>query len=85
MESDSVDSFPVGKQWTYEPEYDGFRCLAFRDGETLRERKPTPVKPVLVVEDGADHITSDYIRHGAKLLRWRDDKAPWDCTIEQLK
>src|SRR5436309_336548 len=27
-----VDAIPEGKQWQYEPKWDGFRCLAFRDG-----------------------------------------------------
>ena len=32
MEALSVDSIPVGEAWRYEPKWDGFRCLAFRDG-----------------------------------------------------
>jgi ATP-dependent DNA ligase len=32
MEALSVDAIPVGKEWQYEPKWDGFRCLAFRDG-----------------------------------------------------
>jgi len=32
MESRSVDEIPVGDNWQYEPKWDGFRCLAFRDG-----------------------------------------------------
>jgi ATP-dependent DNA ligase len=32
MEALSVDSIPVGETWRYEPKWDGFRCLAFRDG-----------------------------------------------------
>jgi ATP-dependent DNA ligase len=35
MEALSVDDIPVGPQWQYEPKWDGFRCLAFRDGERL--------------------------------------------------
>jgi ATP-dependent DNA ligase len=50
-----------------------------------RERKPVPLKPVLVAEVSADHITGDYMRHGAKLLRWREDKAPAACTMDQIK
>jgi ATP-dependent DNA ligase len=50
-----------------------------------RERKPIPLKPVLVAEVSADHITGDYMRHGAKLLRWREDKAPAACTMDQIR
>jgi ATP-dependent DNA ligase len=31
MEALSVDTIPVGPEWQYEPKWDGFRCLAFRD------------------------------------------------------
>jgi ATP-dependent DNA ligase len=32
MESRSVDEIPIGDDWQYEPKWDGFRCIAFRDG-----------------------------------------------------
>src|SRR3954453_20831018 len=35
MEAKSVDEIPVGDEWQYEPKWDGFRCLAFRDGEKV--------------------------------------------------
>jgi ATP-dependent DNA ligase len=35
MESQSVDTTPVGPEWLYEPKWDGFRCLAFRDGKSI--------------------------------------------------
>jgi ATP-dependent DNA ligase len=35
MEAASVDTLPVGKEWQYEPKWDGFRCLAFRDGRKV--------------------------------------------------
>jgi ATP-dependent DNA ligase len=50
-----------------------------------RERVPVPLHPVLVVEVSADHITGEHMRHGARLLRWRTDKAPESCTIDQIK
>jgi len=31
-----------------------------------------------------DHVSAGRIRHGAKLLRWRDDKNPRECTFRQL-
>src|SRR3954470_2725770 len=36
MEAMSVSSIPEGPDWQYEPKWDGFRCLAFRDGRTVR-------------------------------------------------
>jgi ATP-dependent DNA ligase len=35
MEARSVDAIPVGKQWQYEPKWDGFRCLLARDGDAV--------------------------------------------------
>jgi ATP-dependent DNA ligase len=51
---------------------------------TGRERKPVPVRPEEVVEVSADHITDNYMRHGGRLMRWRDDKPPLRCTMTQL-
>ena len=38
MEAKSVEAIPTGKQWQYEPKWDGFRCLAFRDGTEVELR-----------------------------------------------
>ena len=35
MEALSVDVVPEGDQWQYEPKWDGFRCIAFRDGPNI--------------------------------------------------
>src|SRR5437773_10163509 len=35
MEAKSVDTIPAGPDWQYEPKWDGFRCLVFRDGAKL--------------------------------------------------
>ena len=35
MEALSVKEIPLGDQWQYEPKWDGFRCLAFRDGAKI--------------------------------------------------
>ncbi len=43
-----------------------------------------PVRPVLVAEVRYDHITANRFRHGTKLIRWRPDKSPRQCTLNQL-
>jgi ATP-dependent DNA ligase len=43
------------------------------------------LRPELVVEVNFDHITGNRIRHGAKFVRWREDKEPRECTLEQLR
>jgi ATP-dependent DNA ligase len=35
MEARQVPAIPVGAEWQYEPKWDGFRCLAFRDGDEV--------------------------------------------------
>lgn len=50
-----------------------------------RSTEWTPLRPELVVEVRYDHVTGERFRHGTKLLRWRPDKAPRQCTFEQLK
>lgn len=36
MEAESVSEIPSGDEWAYEPKWDGFRCLAFRDGDEVQ-------------------------------------------------
>lgn len=43
------------------------------------------LRPELVCEIGYDHVTGDRIRHGTTFLRWRDDKSPAECTLDQLR
>lgn len=43
-----------------------------------------PLCPELVVEVLYDQVTGDRFRHGTRLLRWRPDKAPAQCRMEQL-
>ncbi len=52
---------------------------------TERSGEWEKLRPELVVEVRFDHVTGDRFRHGTKLLRWRPDKAPRQCTIEQLR
>ncbi|MBS3651184.1 ATP-dependent DNA ligase [Pseudaminobacter sp. 19-2017] len=51
---------------------------------TERSGEWEPLRPELVVEVRFDHVTGDRFRHGTKLLRWRPDKAPRQCTFEQI-
>jgi ATP-dependent DNA ligase len=45
----------------------------------------TPIRPELVVEVEYDHFSQGRFRHGSKLLRWRPEKAPRQCTMDQVK
>jgi ATP-dependent DNA ligase len=37
-----------------------------------------------VVEVSYDQVTGNRFRHGTKLVRFRPDKAPRQCTLEQI-
>ncbi|HKU67438.1 MAG TPA: ATP-dependent DNA ligase [Candidatus Baltobacteraceae bacterium] len=50
-----------------------------------RETQWHPVKPQVVVEIQFDHVTGSRFRHGARFLRWRPDKDPRQCTMEQMR
>jgi ATP-dependent DNA ligase len=43
-----------------------------------------PLKPRLVAEVSFDHVTGGRFRHGTRLLRWRPDKQPKQCTFDQI-
>ncbi|MCO5165846.1 MAG: ATP-dependent DNA ligase [Planctomycetes bacterium] len=52
---------------------------------TERSTEWEPLDPVLVVEVRYDHWSGGRFRHGTKFLRWRPDKAPRQCTFEQVE
>ncbi len=49
-----------------------------------RELQGVVLRPELVVEVTFDHTSNSRIRHGAKIVRWREDKDARDCTMDQL-
>jgi ATP-dependent DNA ligase len=52
---------------------------------TGRSAAWVPLKHKLVAEVQYDHVTGDRFRHGTRFLRWRPDKAPRQCTLDQLQ
>ena len=51
---------------------------------TERSGEWQPMRPELVVEVEYNQVTSGRFRHGTKLVRWRPDKAPAQCTANQI-
>jgi ATP-dependent DNA ligase len=51
---------------------------------TERDLEWIALRPELVVEITYDHASGGRIRHGTKILRWREDKVPTECRIEQM-
>ena len=52
---------------------------------TERSAEWVPLQPKLVVEVCYDHFSGERFRHGTRLMRWRPDKAPQQCAMEQVK
>lgn len=52
---------------------------------TERSAEWVALKPKLVVEVEYDQITGDRFRHGTRFVRWRPDKAPTQCTFDQMQ
>jgi ATP-dependent DNA ligase len=50
-----------------------------------RELQWRELRPELVVEVTFDHVSDGRIRHGAKISRWREDKEPRECRLDQLE
>jgi ATP-dependent DNA ligase len=71
---DRLAPYETGQRGSAEPS----RWSAGRDLEWVA------LRPELVVEVSFDHVSAGRIRHGARLLRWRQDKDPRDCRFEQL-
>ncbi len=67
--------YETGERGSGEPS----RWTAGRDLEWVM------LRPELVVEVTFDHVSDGRIRHGAKVQRWRTDKAPAECLWDQLE
>ena len=71
---DTLKPYETGERGTADPS----RWAGDRDLEWVA------LRPELVVEIAFDHVSNGRIRHGAKILRWREDKPPAACTVDQL-
>ncbi len=71
---DTLAPYETGRTGTGEPS----RWASDRD---LQWRE---LRPELVVEVTFDHVSDGRIRHGARIARWREDKRPSECRLDQL-
>jgi ATP-dependent DNA ligase len=53
--------------------------------QSERELEWISLRPELVVEVTFDHASGGRIRHGTKIIRWREDKPPADCKLAQMQ
>jgi len=68
----------------HEPGFTGNAPGAPSRWSTERSTQWKPLLPKIVVEVSFDHVTDEHFRHGTKLIRFRPDKSPKQCTMEQL-
>lgn len=72
MEAESVDRIPVGENWEYEPKWDGFRCLTFRDEQAveLQSKSGQPLARYFpdVVESVLEISAKQFVLDGEILL-----------------
>jgi ATP-dependent DNA ligase len=67
-----------------EPGFTGNRPGGPSRWSTERSGEWQPLAPTLVVEVQYDHFSGGRFRHGTKFLRWRPEKDPRQCTLEQV-
>jgi ATP-dependent DNA ligase len=67
-----------------EPGFTGDRPGGPSRWATARSAEWTPLRPELVVEVSFDHVSGGRFRHGTRLLRFRPDKAPEQCGMDQI-
>jgi ATP-dependent DNA ligase len=53
--------------------------------QSERDLEWVSLRPELVVEVTFDHASDGRIRHGTRILRWREDKPPRECGLQQMQ
>jgi ATP-dependent DNA ligase len=56
MEATSREKLPEGSEWQYEPKWDGFRCLAFRDGDEVDLQSKSEQKLARYFPEVVEHL-----------------------------
>jgi ATP-dependent DNA ligase len=76
MEAETVDALPTGDGWVYEPKWDGFRCIAFRDGDHVelmsKSNKPLARYFPDVVDALLEFDAKRFVLDGEIVIRWED-------------
>jgi ATP-dependent DNA ligase len=87
MEARSVDTIPRGDEWEYEPKWDGFRCLLFRDGDKVDLRSKsgedlTRYFPELA--DAARKLKATTFRLDGEIVVPRGDTFSFDDLLQRI-
>jgi ATP-dependent DNA ligase len=87
MEALAVDALPPGDDWLFEPKWDGFRCLAFRDGErvVLQSKSAQPLTryfPELVAALAA--LPFERFAVDGEIVVGRDGRLDFDALLQRI-
>src|SRR5947209_5593215 len=87
MEALSVDQIPTGNEWQYEPKWDGFRCLVFREGNSieLQSKAGQPLTryfPELV--DAARTVKADRFVLDGEIVVPADGAFSFDALLQRI-
>jgi ATP-dependent DNA ligase len=75
------------RAWAEAQAHDGSRLMPGAPSRWNAAKDLTwePLRPERVVEVRYEHVLGGRFRHASRLLRWRDDKMPAECTYDQLE
>src|SRR5947209_4373100 len=87
MEAKTAKEIPAGKDWLYEPKWDGFRCVAFRDGAdvALQSKSGQPLEryfPEIV--DALNALKSDAFILDGELTIELEGKLDFDAILQRI-
>jgi ATP-dependent DNA ligase len=87
MEAKSATGLPTGPEWEYEPKWDGFRCIVFRDGESV-ELQSKAGKPLTryfpeIVEAMRKVKAKQFVLDG-ELIVPREGKLSFDDLLQRI-
>lgn len=87
MEAKTVAKIPRGSQWLYEPKWDGFRCIAFRDGDdvAMQSKSGQPLERYFpeVVESLKNLQASRFVLDGELFIE-REGGLDFDALLQRI-
>jgi ATP-dependent DNA ligase len=87
MEARSVEKIPKGADWLYEPKWDGFRCIAFRDGDdiALQSKSGQPLERYFPeVVEALKHLRAERFILDGELAIEQDGRLDFDAMLQRI-
>jgi ATP-dependent DNA ligase len=86
LQAGALDGHPW-RAWAEAQAHEGGRLMpgAPSRWNATKDLSWEPLRPERVVEVRYEHVMGGRFRHASRMLRWRDDKTPEECTYEQLE